>query len=144
MSGFMVMGLVSGWSLTNLSNSESFLVVHASLSQDECQWEGYCEVFGHVRSVFDLSWTLPVGADFLVSCSLLGPPAVKKTHAKGYCGSWPGWPVSVSVFHLTWTFGLIWLRHLLFLKSSIHVSWIGFINNNFKALGYSPQKSSYP
>ena len=35
-SGFMVMGLVSGWSLTNHSNSESFLVAHASLSQDGC------------------------------------------------------------------------------------------------------------
>ena len=37
LSGFMVMGLVSGWSLANHSNSESFLVVHASLSQDGCQ-----------------------------------------------------------------------------------------------------------
>ena len=35
-SGFMVMGLVSGWSLANHSNSEFFLVVHASLSQDGC------------------------------------------------------------------------------------------------------------
>ena len=35
-SGFMVMGLVSGWSLANCSNSESFLVAHASLSQDGC------------------------------------------------------------------------------------------------------------
>ena len=35
-SGFVVMGLVSGWSLANLSNSESFLVAHASLSQDGC------------------------------------------------------------------------------------------------------------
>ena len=35
-SGFMVMGLVSGWSLANHSNSESFLVVHAWLSQDGC------------------------------------------------------------------------------------------------------------
>jgi len=34
--GFMVMGLVSGWSLANHSNSESFLVVHALLSQDGC------------------------------------------------------------------------------------------------------------
>ena len=34
-SGFMVMGLVSGWSLVNHSNSESFLVVHASLSQED-------------------------------------------------------------------------------------------------------------
>ena len=34
--GFMVMGLVSGLSLANYSNSESFLVVNASLSQDGC------------------------------------------------------------------------------------------------------------
>ena len=34
--GFMVMGLVSRWSLANHSNSESFLVVHSSLSQDGC------------------------------------------------------------------------------------------------------------
>ena len=33
---FMVMALVSEWSLANHSNSESFLVVHASLSQDGC------------------------------------------------------------------------------------------------------------
>ena len=33
---FMVMGLVSGWSLANHSNSESFLVAHTSLSQDGC------------------------------------------------------------------------------------------------------------
>ena len=32
-SGFMVMGLVSRLSLANHSDSESFLVVHASLSQ---------------------------------------------------------------------------------------------------------------
>ena len=34
MSGFMVMGLVSCWSLANHSNSESFLVAQASLGQD--------------------------------------------------------------------------------------------------------------
>ena len=34
--GFMVMGLVSGWSSANHYNSESFLVVYASLSQDGC------------------------------------------------------------------------------------------------------------
>ena len=36
MSGFMVMGLVSRWSLANHSDSESFLVAHALLSQDGC------------------------------------------------------------------------------------------------------------
>ena len=35
-SGFMVMGLVSGWSLVTHYNSESFLVAHASLSQEGC------------------------------------------------------------------------------------------------------------
>ena len=35
-SDFMVMGLVSGWSLASHSNSASFLVAHASLSQDGC------------------------------------------------------------------------------------------------------------
>ena len=35
-SGFMIMGLVSGWSLANHFNSESFLVAHALLSQDGC------------------------------------------------------------------------------------------------------------
>jgi len=34
--GFMVMGLVSKWSLATHSNSKSFLVVHASLSQNGC------------------------------------------------------------------------------------------------------------
>ena len=36
MSGFMVIRLVSRWSLANHSNSESFLVAHSSLSQDGC------------------------------------------------------------------------------------------------------------
>ena len=35
-SAFMVMGLVSGRSLANHSNPESFLVAHALLSQDGC------------------------------------------------------------------------------------------------------------
>ena len=35
-SDFMVMGLVSRWSLANHSNSESFLVAHTLLSQGGC------------------------------------------------------------------------------------------------------------
>ena len=50
-SGFMVMGL----SLANHSDSEFFLVVHTSFSQDGCQREGFWEVVGHVVSPFDLS-----------------------------------------------------------------------------------------
>ena len=58
-SGFMVMGLVSRLSLANHSDSESFLVVRALLSQDGCQREGFWEVI--VASPFDLSRTFPVG-----------------------------------------------------------------------------------
>ena len=74
----MVMGLVSGLSLANHSDSESFLVVHALLSQGGCQKEGFWEVVRHVVSPFDLSQTLPVGGGLLVPCSLEGPPVVKQ------------------------------------------------------------------
>ena len=53
-SGFMVMGLVSGLSLANRSDSESFLVVHALFCQDGCQ-RGFWEVVRHVMSPSDLS-----------------------------------------------------------------------------------------
>ena len=75
----LVMGLISGLSLANHFDSESFLVVHALFSQDGHQREGFWEVFGHVVSLFDLSWTLPVGGgSLLVPCSLPGPPVVKQ------------------------------------------------------------------
>ena len=73
-SGFMVMGLVSGLSLANHSDSESFLVVHALFSQDGCQREGFWEVVGHVVSPFDLSQTC--GGGLLVPCSLPKPPVI--------------------------------------------------------------------
>ena len=70
--------MVSGLSLANHSDSESFLVMHALFSQDVCQREGFWEVVGHVVSPFDLSRTLPVGGSLLVPCSLAGPPVVKQ------------------------------------------------------------------
>ena len=69
----MVMELVSGLSLANYSDSESFLVVHAFFNQDGCQREGFWEVVRHVVSPFDLSRTLAVGGALLVLCSLPGP-----------------------------------------------------------------------
>ena len=90
----MVMGLVFRWSLANHSNSESFLVAHASLSQDGCQREGFWEVDGHVVSPLDLSRTLLVGGGLLVPFRI---SCHKTTHANGYYGSWPGWAVPVSV-----------------------------------------------
>ena len=70
------MALVSGLSLANHSDSESFLVVHALFSQDGRQREGFWEVVGHVRSPFDLSGTLPVGGGLLVPCCLPEPPVL--------------------------------------------------------------------
>ena len=77
-SVFMVMGFVSGLSLANHSDSESFLVAHALFRQDGCQREGFWEMAGHVLSPSDLSRTLQVGGGLLVLCSLAGPPVVKQ------------------------------------------------------------------
>ena len=74
----MVMGLVSGLSLGNHSESESFLVVHALFSQDGCSEKRFWEVVGHVVSPFDLSCTLLVAGGLLVLCSLPGPPVIKQ------------------------------------------------------------------
>ena len=63
---------------SQLSDSESFLVVHALFSQNGCQREGFWEVVGPVVSPFDLSRTLLVGGGLLVPCSLAGPPVVKQ------------------------------------------------------------------
>ena len=73
----MVMGLVSGLSLANHSDSESFLVVLALFSQDGCQ-RGFWEVVGQVVSLFDISQTLPVGGGLLVLYSLPGSPVIKQ------------------------------------------------------------------
>ena len=72
----MVMGFVFVLSLADRSDSESFLVVHASFSQDRCQLERLWDVAEHVVSPFDLSRTLQVGGGLLVPCSLPGslPP----------------------------------------------------------------------
>ena len=72
------MGLVSGLSLASHSDSESFLVVQALLSQDGCLREGFWEVVEHVMSPFDLCQTLLVGGGLLVLCSLPGPPVIKQ------------------------------------------------------------------
>ena len=74
----MVMGLVSGLSLANHSDSESFLVVHVLFSQDGCQREGSWEVVGHVVSPFDLSRTLRAAGGLLVPYSLSGSPVIKQ------------------------------------------------------------------
>ena len=76
-SGFMVMGLVSGLSIANPFDLESFLVVHALFSQDGCQQEGFWEVVGNVVPPFDPSQIFPVGGSLLVSYPLPRPPVIK-------------------------------------------------------------------
>ena len=76
-SGFMAMALVSGLSLANHSDADSFLVAHSLLSQDGCQQEGFWEVVRRVSSPFDLFQTLPVSDGLLVPCSLLRLLVVK-------------------------------------------------------------------
>ena len=53
-SGFMVMGLLSGLSLDNHSDSGFILVARTLFSQDECQ-RVFWEVVGHVVPPFNLS-----------------------------------------------------------------------------------------
>ena len=77
-SGFMMMGSVAGLSLANHSNSESFLVAQAWLSQDGRWREGFWEVDGHAVSPFNLSRALPVGGGSLVLYSLSGSPVIKQ------------------------------------------------------------------
>ena len=64
-SDFM-MGFISRLSLANRSDSEPFLVVHALVSQDGCQREGFWEVVRQVMSPFDLSRTLLVGGGLFI------------------------------------------------------------------------------
>ena len=97
----MVMGLVSGLSSANHSDSESFLVVHALFSQGGCQREGFWEVVGHVGVSF---WPFLNSSNWrwLISSVLLTRTSCHKTtYANGYYGAWPGWAVSASVLPLT-------------------------------------------
>ena len=98
---FMVMGLVSGWSLANHSGSESFLVVQDLFSRDGCQQEGLWEVVGHVVSLFLSFLNSPCWWWFISSVFLTRTSYPKTTHANGYYDAWPGWTVSISVLPLT-------------------------------------------
>ena len=80
--GFMVMGLVSGLSLANHSDSGSFLVARAHCSaKTDSSKEDSERLVGHVDwcllSPFDLSQILLVGGGLLVPCSLPESPVIK-------------------------------------------------------------------
>ena len=102
---FMVMGLVSGLSLANCSDSGSFLVTYASLNQDGFQRGGFWEVERHTAISFEpflnsSGWWWLVSSVFLTRTS-----CHKIIHTNGYCGAWPVWAVSVSVFPLMTVLG---------------------------------------
>ena len=98
--GFMVMGLVSGWSLANRSNSVfpgGALIAHP-------RWM-------LARGILGSGWTGSVSSRpfqnssgwwwLISSLFLIRISCHKATHANGYYGAWPGWAVSISVLPLT-------------------------------------------
>ena len=99
-SGFMVMGLVSGWSLANHSNS----VCPGGTRIAQPRWMLARGILGsgQTGSVSfrpfpnSSSWWWLITSVFLIRIS-----CHKTTHANGYYGAWPGWAVSISVLPLT-------------------------------------------
>ena len=135
-SGFMVMGLVSGLSLANHSDSESFLVVHVLFSRDGCQREGFWEVVGQVVSPFDLSRTLLVGGGLLVPCSLPGPPVVKQLMQMVTVVTRPGSLARVGIFNRCASpNSSVWSPHLQGTEALEGGSWR---NKSFRELNSQP------
>ena len=73
-SGFMVMGLVTGLSLASPSDWPSWWHYSARMGS---RVEDSGRLVGHVVFPFDLSQFLPVDGGLLVPCSLPGYPVVK-------------------------------------------------------------------
>ena len=100
-SGCTVLGLVSGLSLFNHSDSGSFLVVPASLSHDGFQWGGFWEVGRTCELASPVSfWPFPNSSGWwwLVNSVFLTRISCPKiTHANSYYGASPGWVVSITV-----------------------------------------------
>ena len=99
-SGFMVMGLVSGWSLANHSNS----VFPGGARIAQPRWMLARGILGSrlTRGVSfqpfpnSSGWWWLISSLFLIRIS-----CHKTTHANGYYGAWPGWAVSNSMLPLT-------------------------------------------
>ena len=98
--GFMVMGLVSGWSLANHSNS----VFPGGARIAQPRWMLARGILGSGRTGSVSSRPFPNSSGWwwlISSVSLIRFSCRKKTHANGYYGAWPGWAVSISVLPLT-------------------------------------------
>ena len=93
---FMVMGLVSGLSLANDSDSESFVVARASLSQGGSQLDRFWKDIW--TGISFLLLTFPEYFPSVAACStfLSRTSCCKVTHARGYYLASSGRVVSVS------------------------------------------------
>ena len=95
------MGLVSGWSLANHSNSESF-PGGACIAQPRWMLARGILGRGRTRGVSFRPFRNSSGWWWLISSIfLIRICCHKTTHANGYYGAWPGWAVSISVLPLT-------------------------------------------
>ena len=98
--GFMEMGLVSGLSLANHSDSESF----RWCTPCSAKWMPERRILGGSRICGVSFWPLPNSSGWwwLISSLFFTRTSCHKTTlANGYYGAWPGWVVSVSVLPLT-------------------------------------------
>ena len=112
---FMVMGLVSSWSLAIiLIQSLSRWHTHRSAKMDASERDS-----GKWTDTRCLLSTFPELFRLVVAYScvfLIRISCHKTTHANGYYGAWPGWAVSISVLPLT--LGTFCCKHLLWLSVS--------------------------
>ena len=98
-----VRGFVSGSSLADHSDPASFLMAPSAVSQHGFQRGGFWE--DTWAGIFSLLWTFPDSSGWwwlVSSVFLTRTSCCEMTHANGYCGSWPGWVVSVTVFPNSW------------------------------------------
>ena len=99
-SGFMVMGLVSG--LSSANHSDWVLPGGAHLVQPRWMLARGILGSGWTRSVSFRPFPNTSGWWWLISSVFLTRTSCHKTtHASGYYGAWPGWAVSVCVLPLT-------------------------------------------
>ena len=97
---FLVMGLVSGVSLANHSNS----VFPGGSRITQPRWILVRGILGSglTRGVSFRPFLNSSGWWWLISSVFLTRISCHKiTHANGYYGAWPGWAVSISVLPLT-------------------------------------------
>ena len=98
-SGFMVMGLVSGLSLANHLDSVTFLVAHISLSQDGFQRKGFWEL-GRTCHLLPppFSLSLIVLVRFLLAAchSFIETSCCETSAASCNHCVWPRWTISVN------------------------------------------------